>query len=361
MKENEYIIIGSDSDSSFHARKGWHLDRLDQTSLPLDKKPFNVNFSGRNVDVYVLDSGINYEHDVFNGRARYPGCDLVDKENNENQAGRDCEGHGTHVAGLIGGKGTGVASGVTLFSIRILNCNRIATETTLVEGLMCAVNHRKSRNGTRAIISLAIAGKQTTLSINKALQLALDNDIIVVASAGNGEQFKSVHYNACRAYPAAYPGVVNVGATDMYDNALMGKFDNRTLFTNMGKCLDVFAPGYGILSSDICPPGSSSCYNRACRSFRSGTSQSSGIVAGAVALLLEKCPKLTYTEVKNMLRNVLSVDAVNFFKKAIKFLTTDPLLYYDDVINTIGPTTKQLLHLNLANVNCTMYHGKPLL
>ena len=98
----------------------------------------------------------------------------------------------------------------------------------------------------------------TTKAINDALQLALDNDIIITAAAGNGrdsplDPFRSVNYDSCKVYPAGYPGVINVGATDMHDNALMGKFDNKTVIINMGKCVDVFAPGYKILSSDICP------------------------------------------------------------------------------------------------------------
>lgn len=314
-----------------------------------------MNFSGSNVDVYVLDSGINYEHIAFNGRAHYPGCDPVDKTKNEKWMGRDCEGHGTHVAGLIGGKCTGVATGVTLFSVRILDCGLTTTEETLIDGLMCVIEHRKSRNGTRAIINLAIAGKQTTPGVTEALQLALNNSIIIVSSSGNGRyKFRSVNYDSCKVYPAGHKGVVNVGATDIDDNALMGEFDNRTYFTNMGKCLDVFAPGYSILSSDVCPPGLSSCYNRSCTNFRSGTSQSSAIVAGAVALLLEKCPKITYTEVKNMLRHTLSVRRVKFFKKALTFLSMHPLLYFD-VVKTLGDTKDSLLHLDLARVNCSMY------
>jgi len=124
----------------------------------------------------------------------------------------------------------------------------------------------------------------------------------------------------------------------------------------MGSCLDVFAPGYEILSSDMCSSTTSSCYNRVCRSFRSGTSQSSAIVTGAVALLLEKCPKLTYTETKNMLRHSLSVKKVKLHsKKAIRFLNANP-----DVIKTVGQTQNSLLNLNLTNVNCTVYHGNPL-
>ena len=147
---------------------------------------------------------------------------------------------------------------------------------------MCVVKHRQSRNGTRAIINLSIAGLGTTKAINDALQLALDNDIIITAAAGNGEWFRSINYDSCKVYPAAYPGVITVGATDMHDNALMGEYDNMTIITNMGKCVDVFAPGYKILSSDICPltrcnSDSEECidgmiYNNTCRNYRRGTS-----------------------------------------------------------------------------------------
>ena len=156
--------------------------------------------------------------------------------------------------------------------------------------------------------------------------------------------------------PSGYPGVINVGATDTDDNALMGKFDGRTYITNMGSCLDVFAPGYEILSSDMCSSTTSSCYNRVCRSFRSGMSQSSAIVTGAVALLLEKCPNLTYTEIKNMLRHSLSVKKVMLYRKSLRFLNDNP-----NVIKTIVQTRNSLLNLNLTNVNCTLYHGHPLL
>ena len=200
--ENEYIYLGtgdtfrdgsgdgsgdnlvSDPDPDVPAY--WHLDRLDQESLPLDKTFTVNNLTGDNVDVYILDTGIHYEHADFNGRALYPGCDPIDKLYHQNQAGRDCEGHGTHVAGLVDGNGTGVTNGVTLFSVRILDCGLLASVSSLVQGLVCVVSHHQTRNETRAIINLSIAGLHTTESINDALQLALDNDIIITAATGNG-------------------------------------------------------------------------------------------------------------------------------------------------------------------------------
>ena len=350
------------------------MDRLDQESLPLDKTFTVNNLTGENVDVYILDSGIHYEHADFNGRALYPGCDPIDKLNHQNQAGRDCEGHGTHVAGLVGGNGTGVANGVTLFSVRILDCERRASESSLVQGLVCVVKHRESRNGTRAIINLSIAGLQTTKAINDALQLALDNDIIITAAAGNGrdsphDPLRSINYDSCKVYPAGYPGVISVGATDMHDNALMGEFDNETIITSMGKCVDVFAPGYKILSSDICPlelcnNDSEECiagmmYNNTCRESRTGTSQSAPLVAGAIALLLEKCPKLTKLQIKYIfLRYSLSTNNVQFCK-AIQYAATinKCINPQDSVLATVVSTSDYLLYIGsgLESItNCTV-------
>ena len=348
------------------------MDRLDQESLPLDNTFTVNNLTGENVDVYILDSGIHYEHPDFNGRALYPGCDPIDKLEHQNQAGRDCDGHGTHTAGLVGGNGIGVANGVTLFSVRILDCNLVASVASFIEGLVCVVKHRQSRNGTRAIINLSIAGVHTTNAINYALQLALDNDIIITAAAGNGgnsphDPFRSKNYDSCKVYPAAYPGVITVGATDMHDNALMGEYNNRMIITNMGKCVDVFAPGYDILSSDICPlrhcnGDSEECidgmiYNNTCRNYRSGTSRSTSLVAGAIAMLLEKCPELTSAQVKYILKHSLSTNKVRFTKALLYAINPLDSFGHYGVASTIISTPDNLLYIgsDLENItNCTV-------
>jgi len=260
VKENEFILLASEPAVSHTGLPPWHLDRIDQHSLPLDNKFTASQYTGKSVDVYVLDTGIHYNHSAFNGRAQFPGCDPLDKLNNEAQKGEDCNGHGTHVAGLIGGNGTGLATSVTLFSVRVANCRGSGSTASMLDGLMCVQEHRKSRNGTRAIVNMSFSGSEKLFGVDTLISKLIADGVTLTAAAGNGGiHFNRVHYNSCNAYPAGYFGIINVAATDMDDNAVMGEYEGRPVITNIGPCVDLFAPGYSILSSDTCLPNAL-CY-----------------------------------------------------------------------------------------------------
>ena len=206
----------------------------------------------------------------------------------------------------------------------------------------------------------------------------MDRNITVIAAAGNGrndsqDPFRSVKYDSCKVHPASYPGVITVGSTNVHDYALMGIFDNRTLITNMGRCLDVFAPGYKILSSYVCPVArcknnnsedddgreciAEKICNNSCRRSKSGTSQSAPLVAGGIALLLEKCPNLTNDEVKSILKHSLSVNKVIFYK-ALLFSANISETIDNSVLATISDTIDRLFYIgnDLGNINCSVHN-----
>ena len=269
---------------------GWHVDRIDQRQRTLNGQ-YNPPFTGKGVDIYVMDSGIRYTHSVFEGRAYFGGYDY------DSGQGRDCNGHGTHCAGLAAGKGTGVAYEANVFSVKVLDCNLAGNFAWIIDGL----NHIRNKvalSGRRAVVSMSfIGGKSDAFEV--AARQAYYGGIVLVSAAGNQRS------NACQYSPSSSPYVISVGATKKEGDKLywFSTFSSSP-GTNYGSCVDVFAPGQGITSA--AHTGDNSYVPK------SGTSMAAPIVAGAAALLLQKSPRLTPYQVRAEIRNSATRGVLDF-------------------------------------------------
>lgn len=246
----------------------WGLDRSDQRDLPLDKK-FEAAGKADNVNVYVIDTGIYPEHKDFGGRASV-GTDTV----GDGKQGKDCHGHGSHVAGTIAGDTFGLAKGAKVFGVRVLDCGGSGTTESVVAGIDWVTAHAKRP----AIANMSLGGPADE-AMDKALQASVDKGISYAVAAGNESS------DACRVSPARAPAAITVGATDNTDKA--------ATFSNVGKCVDVFAPGVDVESVAITGPEASAKH--------SGTSMASPHVAGGVALYLAAHPDATPAQVTEAL------------------------------------------------------------
>ena len=206
----------------------WGLDRIDQRSLPLDSKYFHAN-TATGVRAYVVGTGIRYTHQEFEGRA-VPGYDAI---GGVTPPGNDCNGHGTHMAGTVGGETTGVAKDVTLVSVRVLNCQGSGAFSQVVAGIDW-LTQNAAASGQRAV-ALITLGSTTNLALNNAITNSINANVhhSVVSGASNA--------NACNYSPGSTPLATTVGATDANDN--------KASFSNFGPCIDLWAPGVNITSA----------------------------------------------------------------------------------------------------------------
>jgi Subtilisin-like serine proteases len=256
----------------------WGLDRVDQRGLPLNSR-YSYGGTAGNVNVYIIDTGIRNSHADFGGRAR-SGYDFIGGDADAN----DCNGHGTHVAGTVGGATYGVAKGVRLIGVRVLDCNGYGTISSVVAGIdWVTANAVKP-----AVANMSLGGGAST-AIDNAVNNSIASGVTYVVAAGNESA------NACSRSPARVPAAITVGATT--------NTDARWSLSNYGSCLDIFAPGAGITSAWHTS-------NTAANTI-SGTSMATPHVAGAAALVLSVNPSATPAQVRDTIVGQATTGAVS--------------------------------------------------
>jgi subtilisin family serine protease len=257
-------------DARAHANYGqylpasWGLNRIDQRTPQLDDYYMYREF-GANANAYVIDSGIRRDHVDFLNRVGYTE-DFV----RDGNGGNDCDGHGTHVSGTVGGNKSGVAKGVRLHSLRVLGCAGQGQWSWVIAALDWVI-----ANGLRpAVVNISLGGLGYE-PVDTAVRRVIASGFTVVVAAGNSNA------DACLQSPARVTEAITVGATD--------RNDRRANFSNIGTCVDIFAPGVDIVSV--------AHTSRAAYATKSGTSMASPHVAGMAARILGRDPSLTPSQV----------------------------------------------------------------
>ncbi|MGC4810239.1 S8 family peptidase [Micromonospora sp. DT228] len=246
----------------------WGLDRIDQRNLPLDSSYTYPN-TASNVHAYIIDTGIRFSHNDFGGRAT-SGYDAVDGGSAD-----DCNGHGTHVAGTVGGSSYGVAKAVQIVGVRVLNCSGSGTNAGVIAGVDWV-----TANAIKPAVANMSLGGGANSSLDNAVRNSIASGVTYGLAAGNDNGA-----NACNTSPARTTEAITVGSTT--------SSDARSSFSNVGTCLDLFAPGSSITSA---------WYNsNTATNTISGTSMATPHVVGAAALVASANPSWTPAQVRNQL------------------------------------------------------------
>lgn len=350
----------------------WGLDRIDQRTVVTSSRSYNFSETGSGVTAYVLDSGVNASHPEFESRVldgwSYRGSSTAlssyssalaanvadpntgipacpndgthavdptgfDKPSSPDSADKgklDNDGHGTHVAGIVGGGTTGVAKNVSIIPVRSLDSCGNGTTTMIVEGLAWILADHDA--GEKAVLNLSVGFDNRVTSVDNAITALMNEGIVVMAAAGNDS------LSACGTTPAATPGTISIGSTD--------RFDVESSFTNYGDCVDILAPGSSIQSTFPYDSGVTNTYVT-----QSGTSMATPFVTGAVARMLSTLntaptdwttgPTVAWT----WLRDNATTNAITYYNSSRNPQTPNRLLY----VPAVPVSVTQLQALPLVN------------
>jgi len=255
----------------------WGLDRIDQANLPLDSK-YNFNGTGAGTNAFIIDTGIRADHVEFTGRV-LPGYNVVADANGTN----DCNGHGTHVSGTVGGTTWGVAKSVNLVPVRVLDCTGSGT----LSGVIAGIDWVAGSSLRPAVANLSL-GSGYSSTVNAAVAGAHNKGVTMVVAAGNSNA------DACSYSPSSEPKAITVGATT--------NTDARATYSNYGTCLDVFAPGTNITSAWYTGTTATNTI--------SGTSMASPHVTGVAALALQANPSYSPAQVASFVTTYATMNKV---------------------------------------------------
>ena len=261
------VPFNATATTTFINPPSWGLDRIDQRDLPLDHKFTYQSESGSGVNVYVIDTGVLVTHVEFGGRAVFA-ANFIDGINT------DCAGHGTHVAGSIGGATVGVAKNVNIFGVKVLDCSGSGTTTSVMNGIQFVINQHTASSNKKTIINMSLGGGKVQ-ALNDLVDLATADGILSVVAAGNNNG------DACLLSPASAPSAITVAASGLSSDF---NSDVRATFSNFGTCVDLYAPGVEILSALIGDEGDGAYNPNMSYGTLSGTSMSSPHVAGVASL-----------------------------------------------------------------------------